>query len=152
LCGRADVPFVLNDHVALAAELGIAAVHLGQDDMFMSHARALAPRARFGLSTHSLEQAQAAEQLGADLIGFGPVFQTASKARPDPVVGLAALREVVRHTGIPVVAIGGIELNNIDSVVATGAPLVACIGALCKASDPRAAAAALHAQVVAHRR
>lgn len=152
LCGEAGVPFVLNDHVELAAELGAQGVHLGQTDTPLSRARVLAPQACIGLSTHSLEQARAAEQLGADLIGFGPVFGTTSKESPDPVVGPAALAPLLAAVSLPVVAIGGIDLTNLDQVVASGVPLVACIGAICKASDPRAAAAALHARILQHAR
>jgi len=147
LCNKARVPFVLNDHAALAAELRADGVHLGQNDMPLSQARALAPNACLGLSTHSLEQARQAEQLGADLIGFGPVFATTSKAQPDPVVGLAMLAELMARTTLPVIAIGGVDLTNIGQVIETGVPLIACIGAICKANDPRAAAAALHNQI-----
>lgn len=147
LCRTRAVPFVLNDHVALAAELGADGVHLGQGDMPLSQARALAPGLCIGLSTHSLAQAVAAERHGADLIGFGPVFATASKDDPDPIVGVSGLREVVGAVGVPVVAIGGIDLVNLDYVVATGASLVASIGAICKADDPTAAARALHARI-----
>jgi len=152
LCGEARVPFVLNDYVELAAELGAQGVHLGQTDMPLPRARALAPQACIGLSTHSLAQARAAEQLGADLIGFGPVFGTTSKANPDPVVGPASLAALLAEVSVPVVAIGGIDLINLDQVVASGVPLVACIGAICRASDPRAAAAALHARILQHAR
>lgn len=152
LCTKARVPFVLNDDVELAAELGAQGVHLGQTDMPLSRARTIAPHACIGLSTHSLAQARAAEQLGADLIGFGPVFGTTSKENPDPVVGPSALRELLRVVSVPVVAIGGIDLININQVTASGVPLVACIGALCEASDPRAAAAALHARILQHAR
>jgi thiamine-phosphate pyrophosphorylase len=148
LCREAQVPFVLNDHVELAVELGAAGVHLGQTDMPLSRARALAPEACIGLSTHSVAQARAAEQLGADLIGFGPVFGTTSKANPDPVVGPSSLAPLLGAVGVPVVAIGGIDLINIDQVAASGVPLVACIGAICKAADPRSAAAALHARIL----
>lgn len=148
LCTRAGVPFVVNDHVELAAELGAEGVHLGQTDAALAAARALAPNACVGLSTHSLAQAREAERIGADLIGFGPVFSTTSKAEPDPVVGTSALAELVAAVRLPVVAIGGIDLGNIDQVIASGVPLVACIGAICKASDPRSAAAALHARIL----
>lgn len=144
LCKKAGVPFVLNDFVALAAELDLGGIHLGQTDMPLSQARTVAPRACLGLSTHSLEQARAAELAGADLIGFGPVFSTASKENPDPVVGIEQLTELMAVTRVPVVAIGGIDLTNINYVAQTGVPLIACIGAICKAGDPTSAAAALH--------
>lgn len=147
LCSDAQVPFVLNDCVALAAELGADGVHLGQHDMAIARARQLAPSAAIGLSTHSRAEVQRAATLGADVIGFGPVFATSSKDNPDPVVGVAALAAIVAESTVPVIAIGGIDLTNIDQVAATKVPLVACIGALCKAVDPRAAAAALHARI-----
>ena len=157
LCTRAGVPFVLNDRPELAFELHADAVHLGQHDMPIAEARALLgalTRGRqdqrhgelqIGISTHSLAQASAAQDAGADLIGFGPVFATQSKEQPDPVVGLAALAEVVSLARIPVVAIGGIDLSNVASVAQTGAPWAAVIGALCRATDPKGAARALHA-------
>jgi thiamine-phosphate pyrophosphorylase len=147
LCQERGVPFVLNDHVALAAELGADGVHVGQGDMPLSQARAIAPTLCIGLSTHSLAQARQAERLGASVIGFGPVFSTASKDNPDPVVGVAGLAEIVAAVRTPVVAIGGIDLTNIDYVAQTGVPLVACIGAICRAEDPRAAARDLHERI-----
>lgn len=153
LCTRANVPFVLNDRVELASAVRADGVHLGQDDMPIREARALtlASGLAIGISTHDLEQARAAQLAGADLIGFGPVFATQSKAQPDAVVGLAALAEVVRSVSIPVVAIGGIDLDNAKNVAQTGVPLAAAIGALCRASDPKRAAAALHALLRAQR-
>jgi len=147
LCAARGVPFVLNDHVALAAELGADGVHLGQGDMPVSQARARAPALAIGLSTHGLAQVAQAEQQGADLIGFGPVFATASKDNPDPVVGVEGLARAVATARIPIVAIGGIDLINMDQVVETGVPLVACIGAICKAADPKTAARELHRRI-----
>jgi thiamine-phosphate pyrophosphorylase len=156
LCSQASVPFVLNDRPELAVELQADGVHLGQHDLPIAQARALTHAMtgrtaqglgafQIGVSTHSLEQASAAQANGADLIGFGPVFATQSKAQPDPVVGLAALAEVVRLVRIPVVAIGGIDLSNVADVAKTGVPLAAVIGAVCRAAEPARAARELHA-------
>jgi thiamine-phosphate pyrophosphorylase len=144
LCAQAGVPFVINDHVALAARLGAWGVHLGQGDLPLPEARALAPGLKLGLSTHDPAQAQAALASGADLIGFGPVFPTRSKERPDPVVGVDTLRQVSSAIPLPVVAIGGIGLAELPAVIAAGASLVAAIGAVTGAADPRAAARAFH--------
>jgi thiamine-phosphate pyrophosphorylase len=149
LCRQAGVPFVVNDHVALAARVGAWGAHLGQTDLPLPQARALGPGLALGLSTHDEAQARAALQLGADLIGFGPVFATASKERPDPVVGVDTLARVVRATPLPVVAIGGIGLTELRAVVATGVPLVAAIGAVTGSADPCAAARAFHRAVLA---
>lgn len=139
LCRDAGVPFCVNDRLDLALLVGAEIVHLGQDDLPLADARRLAAgRLRIGYSTHGPEQAAAAIAGGADYIGFGPVFDTASKLRPDPTVGLAVLRAVCATSPIPVVAIGGITLDNLAAVAATGAAAAAVIGAVSGAADPTA--------------
>lgn len=146
LCRAREVPFVVNDHVELALRVGADGVHLGQQDVPVSAARArLGAGVAVGVSTHDLAQAHGAQQEGADLIGYGPVFATTSKQRPDPVVGLAGLRDACAAVRIPVVAIGGITGENALDVARAGARLGAAIGALCSAKAPREAAASLHA-------
>jgi thiamine-phosphate pyrophosphorylase len=88
-----------------------------------------------GRSTHSLEQALAAVDEGADYLGFGPVFTTPSKEKPDPVVGIDGLREVVSRVSIPVVAIGGIDRENIAAVRDAGSAGIAVIRAILASSD-----------------
>ncbi|MGD8862886.1 MAG: thiamine phosphate synthase [Myxococcales bacterium] len=146
-CRRAGVPFVLNDHVELALALDADGLHLGQDDMSTAEARQAVGAMPIGLSTHDLPQARAAAEAGADLIGFGPVFDTGSKERPDPTVGPEGLSQVLweREEGLPVVAIGGITVDNVERVAAMGVPLVAVIGAICRANDPQRASQLLHA-------
>jgi thiamine-phosphate pyrophosphorylase len=124
-------------------------VHLGQDDLPLAEARALAGGRLLGCSTHSLAQARAAVASGADVIGFGPIFETRSKLRPDPCVGLEGLREVARAVSCPVVAIGGITLQQAGQVALAGATYAAAIGALCGAESPSEAARALHTALVA---
>jgi len=145
LAFAADVPFVMNDRVDLALLVGADGVHLGQDDLPLASARQLAPALVLGLSTHSPAQARAGARAGADLLGFGPVFDTRSKANPDPVVGLAALAEVVRSVNVPVIAIGGITIDTAADVLRAGARLGAVIGAVGEAEDPERAARTLHA-------
>lgn len=145
LCRAASVPFVINDDLDLALQLGADGVHLGQDDLPVERARARAgTQLIIGLSTHDLAQASSARNRGADLIGFGPIFNTATKQNPDPTVGPATLRTLCTTVDLPVVAIGGINLMNLAEVRATGCPLVAVISAICTAPDPRTVAAALH--------
>jgi thiamine-phosphate pyrophosphorylase len=132
LAHAAGVAFCVNDRVDIALLAGADAVHLGQDDLPLAAARKLAgDRLIIGISTHSLAQARAALAGGADYLGFGPVFATASKEDPDPVQGLAALAEIVRTAGsTPVVAIGGITPQNASAVAGTGAAAAASIAAV----------------------
>lgn len=139
-CG---VPFVVNDRPDLALLAGADMLHLGQDDLPIAEARRIVGAMPIGRSTHDLAQAREAVAEGADLIGFGPVFTTRSKERPDPTVGTERLAEVVRAIMIPVVAIGGITAENAAAVRSTGAPLWAVISAIGEAYDPEAAARAL---------
>jgi thiamine-phosphate pyrophosphorylase len=144
-CRGAGVPFVINDDLELALSLRADGVHLGQGDLPVERARALAGDAlAIGLSTHDLAQARAAAGRGADLIGFGPVFATATKLNPSPVVGVEGLHAVCEQAALPVVAIGGIGLANVAQVRAAGCSLAAVISAVCGASDPRLAAESLH--------
>lgn len=142
---RGQVPFIVNDRldVALAAEAD--GVHLGQDDLSLRDARAVAGRRLLiGVSTHNVAQAAAAAQAGADYLGFGPVFATTTKTNPDPVQGLAVLAEVVRVAApIPVIAIGGISLAAARSVSAAGAAGACAISAVNGAVDVCAAARAI---------
>lgn len=142
----AGVPFVLNDRADLAVLAGADGLHLGQDDLPVAEARRIAgPSMVIGRSTHDEAQARRAVEEGADVVAFGPVFETKSKLRPDPVVGLDRLAAVCRASALPVVAIGGITLERAAAVASAGARWGAVIGALCGADDPEAAARALHA-------
>lgn len=147
LCRQAKVPMIVNDRFWLARAAGAQGVHVGQHDAPIEVVRAqVGPGIMLGVSTHSLEQAEDAEARGADLIGFGPVFETRSKLAAEPVVGLEQLGAVCRALKIPVVAIGGITRENIASVRAAGTPLAAVISAVCAASDPASAARELHCE------
>jgi thiamine-phosphate pyrophosphorylase len=150
LCRAAGVPFCVNDRMDVALAVGADVVHLGQDDLPLPDAVRVRERLGrselvIGFSTHNLAQAQAAAAGGADYIGFGPVFGTASKLNPDPIVGLAALATVTRAVQVPVVAIGGIGLDTVGAVAAAGASAAALIGAVERASDPAAVGRAVAA-------
>lgn len=135
---------VVNDDVEAALAAGADGVHLGQEDLDLAglargpYLRALRSRARggflVGLSTHSERQVSASEELDLDYIGFGPVFPTRSKTDPDPVVGLEGLRRACEISSRPVVAIGGIGLEEAPACIRAGADAVAMIGALVAAS------------------
>ncbi len=135
---------IVNDRVDVARVIGADGVHLGQEDVPLADARAiLGPGRLIGVSTHNLAQAVEAEAGGADYIGFGPIFPTATKENPDPVVGVAGLREVRTRVRIPIVAIGGINAGNIAEVVTAGADCCAVVSAVLSAPDPAAALAEL---------
>ena len=113
----------------------------GQDDLPLTEARkVLGPDRIIGISTHSREQAIAAETAGADYIGFGPVFETTTKDAGRPR-GLEAIKAIKRSVSIPVVAIGGIDAGNVAAVLDAGADGVAVLSAILKAPDPYRAAA-----------
>lgn len=131
--GRArGVLVIVNDRVDVACLAGADGVHLGQGDLPVDAARTLLPPgALIGLSTHDLTQVKQGLQSGADYLGFGPVFPTGSKLRPDPVVGLAGLEAACRlAAGTPVVAIGGVRRETVPDIRTAGAHAVAMIGEL----------------------
>ncbi|HVZ74706.1 MAG TPA: thiamine phosphate synthase [Polyangia bacterium] len=143
----AGVPFCVNDRLDVALAVEADVVHLGQDDLPLEDARRILERAgqamRIGISTHTLAQARAAAAGGADHLGFGPVFPTITKAEPDPVVGLESLAEICAAVSLPVVAIGGISLDNVAAVARAGAASAAVISAVDRAPDPTAAGRAV---------
>jgi thiamine-phosphate pyrophosphorylase len=144
-CREHSVPFILNDRYWLVPQVGAQGAHVGQTDAPLEQARrALGEGYTIGVSTHNLAQAEDAAERGADLIGFGPIFGTSTKADHDPVVGLEALQRVVQQVAIPVVAIGGIQLSRAPAIAQTGAQLAAAVSALCAAEDPEQAARELH--------
>lgn len=127
-----DFEFILNDDPYLARELNVDGVHLGQSDMKVNQAREiLGPDKIIGLSTHSLEQARAAFELPIDYIAVGAIFPSPTKNNSDhPIVGLETLSRIVLESPHPVVAIGGIDSSNRDSVLKTGVDQVALISGL----------------------
>ena len=133
----AGVKFIVNDRPDIAAIAGASGIHVGQDDLPPEDARRIVGAARWvGVSTHSLEQFREAAATSADYIAVGPIFPTASKENPDPVVGLELLREVRKLTTKPLVAIGGITLERAADVFRAGADSVAVIRDLICAPDP----------------
>ena len=116
ICRNAGVPLFANDRTDLAVLAGCEGVHVGQDDMPVATIRRLAPTLRLGISTHTPEQVRLALVDRPDYIAFGPIFETHSKSRPDPAVGVEALRAVAAECPVPVVAIGGIDLERAGDV------------------------------------
>jgi thiamine-phosphate pyrophosphorylase len=133
LTSRSFTPLIVNDHAEIARRVPVEGVHVGQDDDLIEVARRKAGRSvLIGESTHSLEQALAAQRAGADYIGFGPIFATPTK--PDyPPIGLADIRRVHAEVSLPIFCIGGINVDNLQSVIDAGAKRVVMVSALLKA-------------------
>jgi thiamine-phosphate pyrophosphorylase len=148
LCRASGAVFIVNDRLDLALAAGADGAHVGQDDLPAEAARRLlGPRRILGVSTHDPSQVRAAEEAGADYLGFGPMFPTGTKDTGYVPRGLEALREVRGATGLPILAIGGISLENVEGVIRAGATAPAVISAVVAASDIAAAAAAFRQRV-----
>lgn len=142
LCQEAGVPFIINDHIEIAAEVNADGIHLGQDDGPLAIAREQLDEGKIvGRSTHSPEQAQAAIKEGADYIGFGPLFPTPTK-KGRPGIGLENIPAVMAEVGsqIPVFCIGGIKRSNLATVAQAGAQRVVVVSDLLL--DPKISEAA----------
>ena len=112
---RSNTPLIVNDHAEIAARVPVEGVHVGQDDDSIPVARQKAGRDLIvGKSTHSLDQAHAAQGEGADYIGFGPIFATPTK--PDyKAIGLGNIRRILLDVSIPIFCIGGINIDNLQA-------------------------------------
>jgi thiamine-phosphate pyrophosphorylase len=127
-----STPLIVNDHPEIAGRVPVAGVHVGQDDDSIAKAREKAGRALLvGKSTHSLEQARAAQREGADYIGFGPIFATPTKPDYQPI-GLEDIKQVHAEVALPIFCIGGINIDNLQSVIDAGANRVVMVSALLK--------------------
>jgi thiamine-phosphate pyrophosphorylase len=133
---------VVNDRPDIAFLADAGGVHVGQDDLPVEQARDLVGRDRWvGVSTHNREQFAKAAITSADYIAIGPIFATASKANPDPVVGVELLSQLRALTDKPIVAIGGIGLDEGEALLQAGASSVAVIRDILLAPNPRRRAA-----------
>ena len=136
-----NIPLIVSDRIDVAMAIGATGVHLGQDDMEMSHARSiLGPDCIIGISVESLDDAREAAAAGADYLGVSPVFATPTKTDTAHPLGLEGLKAIRLEVGIPLVAIGGIKSDNCASVIAAGADGLAVVSALMSAPSPRKAA------------
>ncbi|PYI47986.1 MAG: thiamine phosphate synthase [Verrucomicrobia bacterium] len=133
ITARSSTPLIVNDHAEIARRVPVEGVHVGQDDVLIEVARRKVGRAvLIGKSTHSLEQALAAQREGADYIGFGPIFATPTKPDYAPI-GLTDIRRVHAEVSLPIFCIGGINIDNLQSVIDAGAKRVVMVSALLKA-------------------
>ena len=144
-CHAAGALFVLNDRPDLAAACGADGVHVGQDDVPVDRARKLVgDDALVGLSTHSMQQAQAGCRSGADYIAVGPVHATPTK-EGRPAIGVEPLKYAAAHVSIPWFAIGGLDAGNVGAVVKAGARRIVVVRAIARAAASGSSARALRA-------
>ncbi len=130
LCKKYHVPFVINDNVDIALKINADGVHVGQSDMEAGDVRAKLGKDKIiGVSAHTVEEALTAQKKGADYLGVGAVFPTSSKDDVS-VLSFETLKEICQAVSIPVVAIGGISIDNIDKLYGSGIDGVAVISAI----------------------
>jgi len=136
VCRENNVLFIVNDYVDIALEIGADGVHLGQSDMSIKAAREISNKKNkklvIGLSTHSVEQAIKADKEDVDYITIGPIFKTRSK---DYILGTEIINQIIKKINKPLIAIGGINKNNIDEVLKEGVKSVAVISAVVSSDD-----------------
>ena len=143
LAARYGVPFIVNDNVEIAVACGADGVHVGQSDLGAQEVRRrIGPGMILGVSAQTAQQAARAEREGADYLGIGAVFPTATKADAD-AVSYAELSAICRSVSIPVVAIGGIGPENILRLAGSGIDGVAVVSAVFASADPQCAVADL---------
>ena len=147
LCREKNIPFVINDNVALAKDIDADGVHVGQEDMEAGDVRSLlGPDKIIGVSAHSVEEALLAEKCGADYLGVGAAFSTNSK-KDVSCISHETIRDICQAVQIPVIAIGGINETNIEELKGTGICGVAVISAIFAKKDITGAARTLRERV-----
>ena len=145
LCSEKEVIFIVNDRIDVAIASEADGVHLGQDDFSIPLARKLLGDDRIiGGSAATMEEAKICLSDGADYVGFGPVYPTASKDDAGPVSGIDILKEIVETIPIPIIAIGGIDEENTPEVIKAGAHGIAVISAVCCKENPEKATESLY--------
>lgn len=146
---RASALLIVNDRLDVALSVGADGVHLGQDDLPVAEARRIAPDLVIGASSHSVDEAAAAQEQGASYVNIGPLFPTRTKKWSGEYLGLDGLRSISQHLAIPFTVMGGIRREHICDLAAAGARTVALVTAITTADDPRLAAEELLAELAA---
>jgi thiamine-phosphate pyrophosphorylase len=149
LTQAASVPFIINDHPAVAAKVGADGVHVGQEDDAVARARdIIGPGRIVGKSTHSLYQAETAQAEAPDYIGFGPLYATGTK--PDYIpIGLSDISEAHRRVNLPIFCIGGVNPARLDEILQAGARRIVIVSAFLQAPDITAEVRAVKARLQA---
>jgi thiamine-phosphate pyrophosphorylase len=144
-----DIPLIINDRIDMALALDAEGVHLGQEDMPIDAARKiLGPQKIIGASAFTPEEAKIAEALGADYLGLSPIFVTETKPELTQHLGIKGIPLLKEAVKIPVVGIGSMSESNAYEAVKAGLDGVAVVSAICSREDPRAAAAAIKAEIM----
>lgn len=131
LCKKNNVLFIINDRVDIVLAVDADGVHLGNKDMTYSIARKiLGSKKIIGLTVHNIREAVEAERIGADYVGVSPIFETKTKLDAGRPAGLKLIKDIKKAIKIPFVAIGGINENNLGSVIEAGARSIAAISAI----------------------
>jgi thiamine-phosphate pyrophosphorylase len=144
LCRDNDVDLIINDHADLATVVGSAGLHLGQTDFPVAQARrVLSPEQVLGRSNHEIDELVQSQKMGADHVAFGAIYATGTKGVGRPPQGVARLRDARGATQLPLVAIGGINAENVGPVVEAGADAICVTAAVGLAENPEAAASRL---------
>jgi len=138
---------IINDRVDIALAAGADGVHLGQDDLPASIARRMCPDLVIGVSTHTEEEAIAAQRDGASYVNIGPLFQTATKEWNSGFLGIEGLRRISRAVSIPFTVMGGIKKEHVPALAGEGAKIIAVVTAITAAADPEAAARELVTEI-----
>ncbi|MBN1833744.1 MAG: thiamine phosphate synthase [Deltaproteobacteria bacterium] len=145
VCSDQGVPLIVNDRVDIAIAVKADGVHLGQDDFPIPLARELLGQEMIiGASASNMEEVKKCLLEGADYVGFGPIYPTTSKDDAGSAKGIDGLAQVVKSVPVPIIAIGGIGLENVSEILRTGVHGIAVISSVCCREDPEQAAKALY--------
>jgi thiamine-phosphate pyrophosphorylase len=148
LCRISGIPFIVNDDIELACEIGADGVHIGQEDEPAEAVREKIGDKILGVSAHTIVEAEEAVRAGADYLGLGPIFPTSTKADAKAVQGMALIQELRESANtFPIVGIGGITPSNARAVIQAGADGVSVITSISQAADIKEAAAGLRRSV-----
>ncbi len=151
-CRNAGAVCIVDDRLDIALAVDADGVHLGREDLPVAKAHKLAPEHIIGASTHSLEQALAAQDAGASYVNIGPIFATRTKVKSFEPLGPDAIDAIAPQLRIPFSCMGGLTLENVDQVLERGARHPAVVTAVTAADDPGAAARALREKILAARK
>jgi len=133
---ESEAIFLINDYIDIALECNADGVHIGQDDVSIETARTLLGKDKIiGLTVHNLEEAVEAERLGVDYIGVAPIFKTGTKEDARDPIGVDIIKTIRKNVNLPIVAVGGINKNNVKEIINSGADSVVSIYAVLNSDD-----------------